>query len=256
MSISLALYTQGKTAPLCVTGPARFSWIMESDEADIAQVGRRVTLWRLDARGDRERVWDSGAQASGGQEMVCGAALRADARYEWQLELALSVGGAPRAVSGSARFETGLFAPEDWRAGWLGEQKKGEHHAFRRAFALPEGRRLAAAKLYVCGLGHFKAYINGADVTDAVLETAWTNYDKTCPYSAYDVTPLLREEGNVLGVIPGDGMFNVTDEGYAYYPRSYGLPRFLARLGLDFADGGRMEVASGEGWEMAASPFL
>ena len=136
----------------------------------------------------------------------------------------------------------------------LGERVKGLHHAFRRRFA-PE-RPVASAKLYVCGLGHFRACLNGAEVTDAVLETGWTHYDKTCQYSAYDVTALVRQGENALGILPGDGMFNVTDEGYAYYPRSYGLPRFIARLRLAYEDGGREDISSGEGWEMAPGPIL
>ena len=72
--------------------------------------------------------------------------------------------------------------------------------------------------MYICGLGHFELYINGKRCSDAVLESGWSNYDKSCQYSCYDVTELLRRGKNGLGVILGDGMYNVPGGRYVYYP--------------------------------------
>ena len=70
------------------------------------------------------------------------------------------------------------------------------------------------------------------------------------PYDTYDVTPLLTVGDNVLGVMLGDGMYNV--EGvkgrYTKFIGSFGQPSRFARLTLDFADGNQVVIASDARW--------
>ena len=58
------------------------------------------------------------------------------------------------------------------------------------------------------GAGLYEARLNGRRVGDAVLAPGWTDYDKRVLYQTYDVTELLREGENVLGVIIADGWYS------------------------------------------------
>ena len=42
----------------------------------------------------------------------------------------------------------------------------------------------------VSGLGQYELHLNGASVTDTVLNPGWTNYRTTVLYNTFDVPPL------------------------------------------------------------------
>ena len=104
------------------------------------------------------------------------------------------------------------------------------------------------ATAYVCGLGQFIFHINGQKVSDHELDPGWTNYDKKIQYVKFDVTKLLHEGKNALGVEVGNGWFPKEDEHYtftfpAFMPpnpnpyRPFGKELVLAiKLVLDYAD--------------------
>ncbi|MBE5743056.1 MAG: hypothetical protein E7360_07075 [Clostridiales bacterium] len=64
--------------------------------------------------------------------------------------------------------------------------------------------------LHVAGLGLFVAKINGKRVGDEVLNTPFTNYNKSVLYSNYDITNLLKLGDNKIEIVLGDGWFNQT----------------------------------------------
>lgn len=86
---------------------------------------------------------------------------------------------------------------------------------FHTTIGLDQG--LQNATLYVAGLGFQKVFINGQDVNaqydpPVALSGAWTNYEKSVPYSIYTV-PLPASHGyNVtIGVMLGQGWRNMKD---------------------------------------------
>ncbi len=115
----------------------------------------------------------------------------------------------------------------------------------RRSFNLPKvpGR----AEISICGLGFYMLYINGKDITKGRLAPYISNPDQVCYYDTYDITSLLTEGENVIGVMLGNGSMNcfggfVWDFEKAEYR---GAPRVALELRADcggeevviFADG-------------------
>jgi len=74
---------------------------------------------------------------------------------------------------------------------------------FRRAFVV-DGP-VESARLDICGLGFYEAWINGRRVGDRVLDPAQTDYEVRCLYVTHDVTRHVRTGNNVIGVMLGDG---------------------------------------------------
>ncbi|MBQ8725886.1 MAG: family 78 glycoside hydrolase catalytic domain [Clostridia bacterium] len=64
--------------------------------------------------------------------------------------------------------------------------------------------------LHVAGLGLFIAKINGKRVGDDLLNSPFTNYNKSVLYANYDITNLLQIGENQIEIVLGDGWFNQT----------------------------------------------
>ncbi|MDE5590590.1 MAG: glycoside hydrolase family 78 protein [Acetatifactor sp.] len=245
-----------------------FSWRAEGSEKNIRQLGYRVQVWKENG----QACWDSGYVESRRMTGIHyeGEPLTADSTYSWRVECRLSCDGAAdggpdngstaeepdderiTVICGNAAFETGLFGSEDWKGCFIGETQDHVYHLYRKAFSAGAG--LKKAKLYICAMGHFEGWINGRRVSDHVLEPGWSDYNKTCFYTAYNVTELLQEGDNALVVKPGDGMFNVPGGRYVYYKRSYGRCGFLAQLELLYEDGSRQRIVTDDSWRMTESP--
>jgi len=71
--------------------------------------------------------------------------------------------------------------------------------------------------------------LGSAPVGDHVLDPGWTTYSKRVLYSTYDVTEQLKRGTNALGVMLGNGMYNVESvKGrYTKFVGSYGQPKLL-----------------------------
>ncbi|MCR4824253.1 MAG: alpha-L-rhamnosidase N-terminal domain-containing protein, partial [Bacteroidales bacterium] len=110
------------------------------------------------------------------------------------------------------------------------------------------------AVLDICGLGLYECYINGAKVGEDVLTPNPTDYRKTLLYNTYDVTEMLSEGGNALGVALGPGRFYTMQQHYKPHKiRNFGYPKLWMRLHLTYADGSEEDIVSREqGWKLTA----
>ena len=84
------------------------------------------------------------------------------------------------------------------------------HHVnapyLRRSFFLdfePE-----EARLEICGLGFYRVFINGKEMTKGKLAPYISNPDQYCYYDVYQVRDELRRGENVIGILLGNGFMN------------------------------------------------
>ena len=124
----------------------------------------------------------------------------------------------------------------------------------RKEFALDKDVKRAVA--YVCGLGHYELRLNGHKVGDRVLDPGWTNYRKRCLYTAYDVTDRLTRGPNAVGVMLGNGMYNVPGGRYVKFSGTFGTPKMILHLFVEYADGTSATVVSDGSWTWAPSPVV
>lgn len=133
----------------------------------------------------------------------------------------------------------------------------------RQRFAAPKARR---ATLTICGLGFFEAWLNGRRVTQDLFVPLATNYhprpmqvdgrpfaeEMACRLLGcrYDVTGLLAEGANLLGVRLAPGYYH-----YDHTP-VYGPARLIFRLEIETADGDTCEVLSGDELRWHASEVV
>lgn len=198
---------------------------------------------------------DQAAAATGWADLDSLAAtvalsLRPRTRYTWTVAVRTDAG--EEGTSGENWFETGKLN-EPWAASWIGcEDSEPRHPVFFRD--ITPVKPVAAARLYICGLGLYEAAWNGEKLGGEYLTPYCNNYNSFVQYQTYDVTEQLQRAGT-LSVTLGNGWykgrFGYDDRtGKPYYGDSWKL---LAELRLTYADGTEEVIGTDEKWTVIRS---
>lgn len=154
-----------------------------------------------------------------------------------------------------ALFETGKM-DEPWQAKWITAPKADRLPVFhRRIVPAPGHGAITRARLYICGLGLYEAWIDGRRVGTERLTPYCTNYHAWQQIMTHDVTALLRE-GGTLSVHLAEGWWagrfgffsHAGDQGY------YGSDlRLIAEVWLHYADGTVQCIPTDSQWTVTRS---
>ncbi|WP_442574549.1 family 78 glycoside hydrolase catalytic domain [Microbacterium sp. F51-2R] len=158
-------------------------------------------------RGDL--IWDTGRVESAQQtNVVFQEKLASRDTVAWRVRVWDAL-GKESAWSEPSTFSVGLLEQDDWGdARWIEQAGRTESQAlpiFARSFEVPAGKQVAAASLYLSGVGLHWATLNGKPVTDEQLAPGNTNYQLSTEYRTYDITDALAAGENVVGVELGNG---------------------------------------------------
>lgn len=118
----------------------------------------------------------------------------------------------------------------------------------RREFNL--GKKVKRAVVYGSGLGLSEYYLNGGKLGDHVLSPGLTDYDKRVLYVAYDVTDQLNQGENALGAILGNGRYYAPRLTVPTETRTYGFPKLLLQMEIEYQDGSKETVVSDSKWTL------
>ena len=260
----LDLRCSGKSEPLAVS-EARpvLSWQLAAKSPELFGVFQSAYRIQVISANDsfaapKDILWDSGVVKDSATSGIAyaGPLLKAQQAYTWRVK----VWDEQQHASGWSSPGHWTQAPE-WHAVWIAAQPDssgdddGPLPIFRKGFTLKH--RVARALLYASGLGQDELRINGSKVGNDELTPGWSEYRKTVYYDAYDVTPLVRQGQNALGVMLGNGMYRVlhTPGRYTKFEGSYGQPICAVQLHIEFADGSFEEIASDGTWKTAPGPL-
>ena len=262
--------------PLGIDNPApRLSWELQASSPRARN--QRQTAYRVlvGSRADRltaggADLWDSGMIASGQTVAVeyAGRPLHSGQRAYWSVQV-WDENGAASAPSRAAWWEMGLLKPADWRALWIGhdaaapkteEEQFGETPAplLRKEFGVD--KPIERARAYVSGLGYYELSLNGAKVGNHVLDPGWTAYAGRVLYASYDVTRVLRQGPNAVGIMLGNGFYNplpLRMWGHLNLREhlAIGSPRALLQIEINYRDGTQQTVATDTTWKTSEGPI-
>ncbi len=255
--------------PLAIASPhPQLGWQLAASQAQargVAQSGYRVLAASspaLLASGHAD-LWDSGEVRSNRTTDVAyqGKPLAPEQQVFWQVEV-WDESGNPSGWSSVAQFTT---APAHWSAAWIAAATGAEGKAEGVTVPMPVFRTtlslrkpVARALLYIAGLGQYEVHLNGAKVGNRELTPAWTDYRRRVLYDTYDVTEMLKPGANAMGVLLGNGMFNVVrvPGRYSKFSGSFGPPRLTAELHLHFRDGTQQTLLTGPNWQTTPGPIV
>ena len=227
------------------------------------QIQVAATLQSLGA--GKAGLWDSGKVDSDQSNLVAYAGKLLESRqWCWWKVRVWDQKGTPSAWSQPAMWSMGFLQPGDWDAKWIGLNSGDQTSAddpvrtrlparmLRREFVAPKPVRRAT--VYASGLGFFDLYLNGVRVGDHLMDPALTEYSKLILYVTFDVTGQLQPGWNALGAVLGNGRFfapRTGDKTPAKF-KTYGYPRLLLQLEIEYSDGSRQRVTSDQNWKITA----
>jgi len=125
---------------------------------------------------------------------------------------------------------------------------------FRTSFDV--NKNVQSAWVYLCGLGYHELRLNGEKMGDHTLDPAFTRYDRRVLYVTHDVTDRLRNGENVLGVLLGNGWYNMHTRAEWNFDQApwRGDPCLLLQLTMRFEDGSVERIVSDETWRTVPGP--
>jgi hypothetical protein len=238
------------------SSPPRLFWKLESDQRGELQTAYQILAASSAAALARNNgdLWDSGRVRSDKTLQIpfAGKMLQSSREVFWKVR----VWDKSRTVSDwsqPASWTMGLLTQADWQARWIGSPTNCETLLLRREFEVRPGLRRAL--MNVCGLGQYELRLNGAKAGDDLLAPGWSKYNKTCLYDTHDITAQLHTGPNAVGLLLGNGMYNVKRGRYTKFTGTFGPLKAIAHLRLEYADGRTEIIGTDEQWRVAPGPI-
>jgi len=253
------LKTEYLVDPLGIDAPnPRFSWRQHNQQKGARQVGYRL-MAGTDSTAllhERSTLWNTGWVDSD-QALVtyAGQPLQPFTKYYWRVDVRNSSGVAYHIAS----FETGMMQAANWKGAWIADNedmRRKEAPYFRKKFSA--SRKIRSARAYIAVAGLFELYINGTKVGDHRLDPMYTRFDRRTLYLTHDVTRLLREGDNAIGILLGNGWYNHQSTAVWFFDKASwrARPTLCMDLRIVYDDGSVETIATGRDWKTALSPVI
>jgi alpha-L-rhamnosidase len=238
------------------------SWILDSTGRGRDQAAYQILVAssRENLADDNGDLWNSGRVNSSQSVQVSyvGKPLASGALCFWKVRV-WDDQGTVSEWSQPAFWTMGLLQPEDWRAKWVGldgevvtnESRRLPARWLRKEFAAP--KEIKRATVCFSGLGWSELYINGEKIGDHVLSPPLSEYPKRVYYETFEVAGRLKPGANAVGVVLGNGRFYASRRAHPTKTLSFGFPKLLLQLHIEYADGTATNIVSDESWKLTTN---
>ena len=243
--------------PLGIDETPVFSWKVRSGKN-----GDKQTAYHLRVISEKGVVWDTGVVPSSNHCAISykGQPLLSKTPYKWNIEIKNQDGIWHKSTFAS--FETGKYG-QPWKGHWISapwcKLDQDDQSAIYLRKLITITKPVRRARLYICGLGLYEAWINGNKVSDYELEPTYTKYDVESLYRVYDVTHFLQTQGNIaLGIILGNGWYNCFTKDAWNGPQATwrGIPRLMCELTISYEDNTFEQICSDTSWKVNKGPIV
>lgn len=155
-------------------------------------------------------------------------------------------------------FETGMMGIWNWQGCWISDSHDREYKPapyFRKEFTLD--RKVRFARAYIAAAGLYELYINGEKAGDHRLDPMYTRFDRRNLYVTYDVTDMLGEGGNAVGVLLGNGWYNHQSGAVWDFDKApwRNRPAFCLDIRIEYEDGSHEVVKTDLDWKTSDGPL-
>ena len=263
------------------TAQPRFSWNYGTNrrsdeeksttESEVIQQNYRIIVATTAENAQKSigDLWDSGVVPSNQMLYIpyAGKELKSRDKAYWKVITTVTAQGGKKAKLASEvkSFEISLLNQEDWQAKWIGHEFDDDvlvgktrlaARYLRKDFALKG--EVSEARLYVSGMGVYSAYLNGREIApEELLKPTLSWYSKRVYFNTYDVTKMLQQGDNAVGIILEGGRYtslryNVANPNWdgTEHVFGFGTPRLLLQLEVTYKDGQKETIVSDETWKI------
>src|SRR3954453_9974900 len=239
----------------------RFSWQLISDKRNVIQTAYEIIVSNKPLHGDAVHfLWKSEKVNSDSSVHVYykGPLLKSGTKYFWKVRV-WDNSGKPSEWSATATWQMGLLNANNWKAKWIQigfteDSINRPSPYFRKEFKAT--KKIQSATAYITAHGMYEACINGKRVGDAYLTPGWTSYNKRLQYQTYDVTNLLNQGNNAVGVMLGNGWYR----GYLAWGGNKNIwgkdLALLFQLDIIYNDGTKELIVSDGTWKSSTGSIV
>lgn len=257
----------------------QLSWKLKSTQSNVMQTAYQILVAEniSELHKNIGKVWDSKKTSTKQSIQVKfnGNSLLAGKTYFWKVRVWDNKNNV--VWSAISNWQMGLLTAADWKgANWIAYEKladsnvntlptDGKKDKFTQNNILPLFRKefkvaktIKKATLFIAGLGHFEASINGQKIGDHFIDAGWTKYDKEALYVMFDLTKQLKIGNNALGVMLGNGFYYIppVKGRYRKLKVAFGYPKMICKLAIEYIDGTKVIINSDQSWKTAPSPIV
>ena len=254
-----------------------FSWQLPLIQNGTAQTAYRVVVASSpDKLTDKPDVWDSGKVASRQSVKIPyqGPALQSRDRRYWKVKV-WDESGNEGEWSDVNHFEIGLQDNTEWKGRWIaGDLPLGKKEYLFNRSSVPKGKKasyefmkpaylrkefqaskqVVRARFYATAKGIYKASLNGRELDSRTQWIpGWTEYDKRIQTDTYDVTQLVQQGNNAIGVLAGDGWYAGQLHGKR---KQHKKGWFLGQLEIFYSDGSSQVITTDDTWRASTGPIV
>ena len=240
----------------------RFSWQIMSGQRNVQQTVYQIFVSSSEEKLNKDDgdVWNSGKQNSSQSIHIsyAGKPLQSATKYFWKVKVFTNKGEA--GSNETAFFSTGLLNTGDWKAKWIGYDKASSWDSITQWSRLSarylrkefqSSSVVKRATVYISGLGMYELYINDNKVGDQVMAPNPTDYRKSFFYNTHDVTAQIKNGNNAIATVLGNGRFFTMRQNYKPQKHNtFGYPKLLLQLEIEYADGTKKIIVSDETWKL------
>ena len=255
------LKTEHLEQPLGLDTPSpRLSWQIQSETPATAQEAYRIwvgTDSALVAAGKAD-AWDTQRQ-QGYSQLVhyAGTPLKPFTTYWWKVQTYADNGET--ATSAVARFETGMMQTDNWHGAWIDDGQRTDFLPapyFRKTFRIHN--KIKKARVYIAAAGLYELHVNGKRVGNHMLDPLYTRFDRRNLYVTHDVTELLQQGNNAVGVVLGNGWYNHQSLAVWDFDRApwRNRPTFCLDLRITYADGTEQTIPTDLSWRSSTGALV
>ena len=238
----------------------RFTWQMDDAGQNVSQTSYQLFVGTdsLSVLHQKGEAWESGKTSEAiNLSTYHGKPLQPFTKYYWAV--AVETSNNKQLQSSVASFETGMLSMLNWQGWWISDDKSIDVKPapyFRKTFSV--SKKIVKARAYIAVAGLYELYINGNRIGDHYLDPMFTRFDQRNLYVTYDVTAQLKDGGNAIGIMLGNGWYNFQSKAVWDYERApwRNRPAFCLDVKITYNDGSVETVSSDKSWKTTLSPIL
>ena len=247
--------------PLGIDVPnPRMTWRLDDSTYGAKQTGWQITVGTdsVNVASNRGEMWNS--EKINSSDMLVrysGMKLEPFTKYYWRVSV-WNQNNQP-VTSAVSSFETGMMEMKNWKGSWISDGKSIHEKPapyFRKEFEVT--KKIKSARAYIAVAGLYELSLNGKKVGTHRLDPGYTRFDRRTLYVSYDVSSQLHQGKNAIGVLLGNGWYNLQSTAVWDFHKApwRNRPAFCLDLRVTYIDGSVETITSGKDWKSSLSPVV